>query len=59
MKIGNMEASEHPKKIIEIGECFLELLGTTDWRWTQLKNEIDRPNNLLWRSLYSWILKKV
>ena len=50
-----MGLSDEAECIVEVCDLFLDKLGKSDWRWTYLKNEIDRPNNKLFKSLYSWV----
>ena len=59
IKLHNMDVSEDPQFVTEVCELLLEKLGLYDWRWTQLRNEIDRPNHRLWRSMFSWVKKKI
>ena len=59
IKLHNLELSEDPECISEICDLLLTRLSRFDWRWDEMKNQIERANHKLFKSMYVWVLQKV
>ena len=55
LKLENMKLSDDPDTITEACDNLLDKLGRYDWRWNNLKNEINRQNHGLYKSLFTWM----
>ena len=59
IKTHNMELSEDPECITEVCDLLMGRLARFDWRWDELKNQIDRVSHKLYKSLYVWVHQKI